>query len=67
MSKVIYPGSFDPITYGHLDIIERSSKLFDHLIIAVIKNNDKTDFLLTQDERVALIEESVSRFKNVID
>tara|TARA_Y100000590_G_C15741951_1_gene1020582 strand:+ start:4996 stop:5481 length:486 start_codon:yes stop_codon:yes gene_type:complete len=65
MKKAIYPGSFDPITYGHLDIIERSSKLFDNLVIAVIKNNDKTDFLLSQKDRVLLIEDSISKFDNV--
>jgi len=64
MSKAIYPGSFDPITYGHLDIIERSSNLFDHLIIAVIKNNKK-DFLLKQEERVSLIKKSIAEFDNV--
>mgnify|MGYP006109021347 CR=1 FL=1 len=65
MSKAIYPGSFDPITYGHLDIIGRSSRLFDHLIIAVKTNNKKTDFLLTQDERISLIKHSLTGFKNV--
>jgi len=65
MNKAIYPGSFDPITYGHLDIIERSSRLFDYLIIAVIKNNKKTNFLLTENERISLIKDSLSSFKNV--
>ncbi len=41
MSKVIYPGSFDPVTYGHLNIIERASKIFDEVIIAVFNNNSK--------------------------
>ena len=64
MSKAIYPGSFDPITYGHLDIIERSANLFDYLIIAVIKNNKK-DFLLKQEERILLIKKSIEGYKNV--
>lgn len=50
----IYPGSFDPITYGHLDIINRSLKIFDHLIVAVAQNSQKNS-LFQIDERMGLI------------
>ena len=56
MRIAIYPGTFDPITFGHLDIIKRASELFDHLIIAAAKDNYKNP-LFTLDERVKLIEE----------
>lgn len=56
MKIAIYPGTFDPITFGHLDIIKRAAELFDHLIIAAAKDNYKNP-LFTLDERVALIEE----------
>lgn len=50
----IYPGSFDPITYGHLDIIKRGLKIFNHVIVAVARNSQKNS-LFSIDERVALI------------
>ncbi|MDY0300892.1 MAG: pantetheine-phosphate adenylyltransferase [Trichlorobacter sp.] len=50
----IYPGSFDPITYGHIDIIKRSLKIFDHVIVAVARNSQKNS-LFTIEERVELI------------
>ena len=56
MRKAIYPGTFDPITYGHLDIIKRSVRLFDHVVVAVSSNPSKNP-LFTTDERVALIKE----------
>lgn len=62
--KVIYPGSFDPVTYGHLDIIERCSKKFDSVIIAVLNNVSKKGFF-TIDERIELLKETTKRFKNV--
>ena len=49
--KVIYPGSFDPLTNGHLDIIERSSKIFDNIVVAVVESNSKKDFLFSATER----------------
>lgn len=56
MRKAIYPGTFDPITYGHLDIIKRSVRLFDHVVVAVSSNPSKNP-LFTTEERVALIKE----------
>ncbi len=54
----VYPGSFDPITYGHLDIIERGLEVFDHIIIAVARNSEKKS-LFTTAERISHIEEAV--------
>ena len=58
----IYPGSFDPITLGHLDIIIRASKLVDQLVIGVLKNNSKKT-LFTEDERVELVERVLREHK----
>ena len=62
--KAIYPGSFDPVTYGHLDIIERASKVVDELIIGVLVNSAKNP-LFTREERVRLIEETTKHLSNV--
>jgi pantetheine-phosphate adenylyltransferase len=59
MKIAIYPGTFDPITFGHLDIIKRASELFDHLIIAAAKDNYKNP-LFSLDERVRLITEETA-------
>ena len=56
MLKAIYPGSFDPVTYGHIDIIRRSSKLVDELIVGVLNNNAKSP-LFSVEERVKMLEE----------
>jgi pantetheine-phosphate adenylyltransferase len=64
MTIAIYPGSFDPITNGHLDILKSGSEIFEEVIIAVSYNVNKKGFL-TVDERVELIKKSVSQFKNV--
>ncbi len=62
--KVLYPGSFDPITNGHLDVIKRISKLFDKVVIAVLKNEDKNE-LIPLSDRLKLIKESIKGIKNV--
>ena len=64
MRKVLYPGSFDPVTYGHIDIIERARNLFDSVIVTVAVNPTKTP-LFTVDERVHFIKESVKEFSNI--
>lgn len=56
LSIAVYPGSFDPVTFGHLDIIERALKIFDKVIVAVARNAEKSS-LFSIDERVALIRE----------
>ena len=63
MTTAVYPGSFDPVTNGHLDIIRRASKMFDHLIIAVLKNSAKSP-LFTTEERVKMLEEITSGISN---
>ena len=64
MTTVIYPGTFDPITNGHLDIIERSAKLFDNLIVAVAASPSKKP-LFDLEERVQLVEKSCAHLANV--
>ncbi|MEZ5328145.1 MAG: pantetheine-phosphate adenylyltransferase [Verrucomicrobiales bacterium] len=59
MKRGIYPGSFDPITNGHLDVILRAEQLFDEVVIAVAHNDQKSP-LFSEEERVALIEETVA-------
>lgn len=59
MRIAIYPGTFDPITFGHLDIIKRAAEIFDHLIIAAAKDNYKNP-LFSLDERVELIKQEIS-------
>ena len=66
MRKVIaiYPGSFDPPTNGHLDLIERGSKIFDELVVAILRNPDK-DPLFSLHERRHMLEALTANFKNV--
>lgn len=64
MIRAIYPGSFDPVTLGHLDIIQRSSEKVDELIIGVLNNNKKTP-LFTVEERVQMLQELTGEYKNV--
>ena len=64
MKIAIYPGSFDPITNGHLDVLNTSAEIFDKVIIAVARNSEKNAFL-SVDERVKLIRESVGHIENV--
>lgn len=64
MSIAVYSGSFDPITYGHLDIIQRGAQIFDRVIVAVFHNADKKP-LFTVEERCALIREATADMENV--
>jgi pantetheine-phosphate adenylyltransferase len=66
MSEIvaIYPGSFDPLTSGHVDIIERGSKIFDSIIVAILVNAEKVP-LFSEDERMAIIREVFKGYKNV--
>lgn len=64
MVKAIYPGSFDPITVGHLDIIKRAAKNFDVLYVAVMKNSSK-NYTFSEEERIKLIKKCVKSIKNV--
>ena len=58
MSSAIYPGTFDPITYGHIDVIKKSLKIFDRVIVAAAENISK-DYLFSIDERVEIIKDSL--------
>ena len=58
--RALYPGSFDPFTNGHLDVVRRAARLFDELIVAVAANPEKRAPLFTPDERVAMIRETVA-------
>ncbi len=64
MKIAIYPGSFDPITKGHLDVLETSAKIFDKVIIAVARNSEKKGFL-SVEERLNLIKESTKHLPNI--
>lgn len=65
MSIALIPGSFDPVTNGHLDIVERTAKKFDHVLVAVAANSRKAAPLFTVDERVAMLEEVTAYLPNV--
>ena len=62
--KALYPGSFDPVTNGHVDVIKRVSKLFDEVIIAVLKNQEKEEFI-PLEVRLKLVKESLEDIKNI--
>jgi pantetheine-phosphate adenylyltransferase len=62
--RAIYPGSFDPLTNGHLDLIERGSKIFDELIVGILRNAEK-DPLFTITERLDMLNQMVKGFENV--
>lgn len=64
MKKVVYPGTFDPITNGHIDLIERACRLFDHVVIAIATSKTKRP-LFTLDERVELVKSSLKHLGNI--
>ena len=64
MKRAIYPGSFDPVTFGHLDIIKRSAGMFDEIIVAVLLNSQKIS-LFNADVRVTILEDLLSDYSNV--
>ena len=64
MRRAIYPGSFDPVTFGHIDMIERSAKMVDELLVAVLNNSAKNP-LFSVKERVSMLEEITSHLPNV--
>lgn len=65
MSIAICPGSFDPITLGHLNIIRRTAQIFDKVIVCIMFNSTKTRPMFTRDERVEMVRKVVARFPNV--
>jgi len=64
MRHCIYPGTFDPITYGHIDVLARAAKLFDHVTVAIAENVGK-DPLFTPEQRKQMAEDSTMEIKNV--
>ena len=64
-TKVLYPGSFDPLHNGHVEIIETASELFDHVVVATMRNPQKGDPLFTLDERMAMIQDALAHLPNV--
>jgi pantetheine-phosphate adenylyltransferase len=65
VKKILYPGSFDPLTNGHLDLIKRASKLFDEVIVGVAVNRSK-NYFLNQEEKVSVIKECCANMENVV-
>ena len=65
MKTAVYPGSFDPVTNGHLDIIRRASKIFDKVVVSVFENKSKNTVFSTQ-ERVRMLEKVTEEFDNVV-
>ena len=65
MTKVLYPGSFDPITKGHMNIIEQASNLFDEVVIAVMQNPSKKSGLFTLEERLEMIRKLYQNMDNI--
>ena len=64
MATAVYPGSFDPVTLGHMDIIERTAQMMDHVIIGILQNNSKTP-LFSVGERVKMLEDVTAGLPNV--
>ena len=65
MAIALYPGTFDPVTYGHLDVLTRASRLFDRVIVAVASGNSAKSTMFTPEERVRMVEENLNEFTNV--
>ena len=65
MRKILYPGTFDPVTFGHIDLVKRAIELFDAVVVTVAKNPGKLKPPFTVTERVKMLEESLKDFKNV--
>ena len=65
MTTALYPGSFDPVTNGHLDIAKRAAKLFDEVVIAVYSIPDNKKLLFTTEERIALVRDSINGCSNI--
>ncbi len=65
MKRVIYPGTFDPVTNGHIDIIKRARDLFDEVVVTVAKNPIKTE-LFSVEERIEMLEESLKEYENIV-
>jgi pantetheine-phosphate adenylyltransferase len=63
MRIAVYPGSFDPITYGHIDVLERASEIFDRVIVTVARNSSKQS-LFSTEERIAMITDAIVRIDN---
>lgn len=64
MKRAVYPGSFDPVTFGHLDVIKRAADIFDVLIVSVLNNKEKTP-LFSVEERVKILKEATKNLPNV--
>lgn len=62
--RAVYPGSFDPVTNGHIDLIQRSAQVFGEVVVAILENTDKTP-LFSLEERVEMLKEAISGLKNV--
>ncbi len=65
MPKALIPGSFDPVTFGHLDVIERTARLFDHVLVVVVANPGKAPALFSVDERQAMLADVTAHLANV--
>jgi pantetheine-phosphate adenylyltransferase len=65
MPKALIPGSFDPVTFGHLDVVERTARLFDNVLVVVVANPGKAQALFTVDERLAMLAEVTSHLPGV--
>ena len=64
MNRAVYPGSFDPVTFGHLDVIKRAASVFDELVVSVLNNKEKKP-LFSAQERVKILEEATKDIPNV--